>query len=106
MLYSANCASCHQAGGTGLTSTFPPLKDDPVVNDDDPTEHISTVLHGAHGRTINGVQYPVAMPAFKDMLSDAQIVAIVNHERSSWGNSGKPVTEEMVAKVRKEGAPQ
>ncbi len=105
-LFAANCASCHQAGGTGIPSTFPPLVGDPVVGDDDPTEHISTVLYGASGRTINGVKYPVAMPAFAGTLSDAQIAAIINYERSSWGNASKLVTEEMIANARKQGAPQ
>ncbi len=105
-LFATNCASCHQAGGAGIPSTFPPLAGDPVVGDDDPTEHISTVLYGAAGRTINGVKYPVAMPPFAGTLSDAQIAAIINYERSSWGNGSKLVTEEMIANARKQGDPQ
>lgn len=105
-LYAANCAACHQPAGTGIPATFPPLVDDPVVDSNDPTEHIASVLYGVQGRTINGVAYPVAMAPFKDVLTDAQIVAIINHERTSWGNSAKLVTEEMVATVRKAGPPQ
>ncbi|MCA9597338.1 MAG: cbb3-type cytochrome c oxidase subunit II [Myxococcales bacterium] len=103
-LYAANCASCHQATGLGLAGTFPPLVGDPVVNAKDPREHISTVLHGAHGRVIGGVTYAVAMPAFAEVLDDDQIAAIINHERSSWGNNGPAVTPKQVAKLRNEKA--
>jgi len=45
--------------------------------------------------------YPAAMPAFADQLTDAQIAAIVDHERSSWGNQAPKVTAKDVAAVRK-----
>lgn len=103
-LYSNHCAACHQADGQGLAGVFPPLAKNPVVAADDPTQHIATVLHGSQGKTIDGVTYSAAMPAFADQLSDAQIVAIINHERSSWGNQAPTVTAEEVAEVRKGGA--
>ncbi len=101
-LYAANCAGCHQATGAGVAATFPPLAGDAIVNAADPSGHISTVLHGAHGRVIGGVAYAVAMPPFAAVLDDQQIAAIINHERSSWGNHAPPVTAEQVAKQRKE----
>lgn len=103
-LYSNHCAACHQANGQGLAGVFPPLANDPAVMADDPTRHIDTVLHGAHGRVINGVTYPAPMPPFADQLTDAQIAAIIVHERSSWGNQASPVTATDVAAVRKGGA--
>ncbi len=103
-LYGSHCASCHQANGQGLAGVFPPLANNPTVVAEDPTRHIATVLHGAQGRTINGVTYPAAMPAFADPLSDVQIAAIVAHERSSWGNRAPTVTAKDVAAVRKGGA--
>jgi cytochrome c oxidase cbb3-type subunit 2 len=103
-LYAANCAACHQASGEGVAATFPPLKGDPLVTASDATAHIATVLHGAEGRVIGGVKYPVTMPPFADQLSDDQIAAIVNHERTSWGNQVATVTAADVARVRKQGA--
>lgn len=102
-LYTANCAACHQATGTGLPGAFPPLKGDPVVLDSDPTEQIATILYGAHGRTIGGTVYPSAMPSFASTLSDADIANIANHERTSWGNRAKPVTADEVKAVREKG---
>lgn len=99
-LYATNCSACHQATGTGLPGAFPPLKDDPVVMNPDPTEQIDTILHGAHGRTIGGTTYPSAMPPFGPALSDADVADIANHERSSWGNQGKPITADQVKAER------
>lgn len=99
-LYDSTCAACHQSNGEGVPGAFPPLKGNAVVGDADATQHIDTVLHGAHGLTIGGVAYPGAMPPFAGQLSDADMANIVNHERSSWGNHSQQVTPADVAAVR------
>ncbi len=99
-LYGNYCSSCHQLGGTGLPGVFPPLKGDPVVNAEDPAEHIQIVLNGLQGKPINGVTYASPMPAFGNQLDDKQIAALVNHERTSWGNAAPTVTPEDVAAQR------
>lgn len=99
-LYAARCASCHQSNGEGLPGVFPPLKGDPVVTAKDPARHIEIVLTGLQGKTINGVKYAAAMPAHEHSMTDAEIAAVVNHERTSWGNNAPTVTEEDVAGVR------
>ncbi len=99
-VYGANCSSCHQADGQGLSGVFPPLAGDPVVSADDPTEHIDIVLHGLQGKEIGGVAYVSPMPAFADLLTDEQIAAVVNHERTSFGNDAPLVTPEDVAAQR------
>jgi len=99
-LYTANCTACHQANGEGLPGAFPPLKGNAAVNDDDPTLHIHTVLDGAHDVVIGGVTYGSPMPPFASQLSDDDIANIIDHERSSWGNHGKPVTAAQVAAER------
>ena len=99
-LFTANCAACHQASGEGLPGAFPPLKGNDVVNDSDPTMHITVVLSGLHDRKVGGVAYASAMPPFAATLSDAEIADIVDYERSSWGNHGKPITAARVATER------
>lgn len=102
-LYRASCSSCHQANGEGLKGVFPPLAGNPVVTKDDPTEHIEVVLFGVKGKTIEGVSYNAAMPPFSEQLSDEEVAAIINHERTNWGNDAPAVTADDVAKVRAKG---
>lgn len=99
-LFVSNCAACHQASGEGLAGAFPPLKGNAAVSDADPTQHIHVVLYGLSGATVGGVVYGSAMPPFSDALGDAEIAAIINHERSSWGNHGAAVSVEQVAVAR------
>ncbi|HEX9024021.1 MAG TPA: cytochrome c, partial [Geobacteraceae bacterium] len=69
----------------------------------DPTGHIRIVLFGAKGSPINGVTYQAQMPAWADQLSDEEAAAVINHERTSWGNSAPQVTPQDVARVRGRG---
>lgn len=104
-LYRTSCASCHQTNGGGLEGIFPPLAGDPVVTAQDPSRHIAIILFGLQGEPIQGVDYPSAMPGWGEQLSDSEVAAIVNHERTSWGNRAPLVTPEEVAGVRRRGAP-
>lgn len=99
-VYANNCVSCHQATGRGLPGIFPPLAGNATVTDADPTPHIEVVLNGSQGKVIDGVHYASPMPPWADQLSDAQIAAVINHERSSWGNHAPKVTAQDVAKLR------
>lgn len=100
-IYEQQCASCHQSNGKGLPGTFPPMKGDPVVTESDPQRHVEIVLNGLEGKTIEGTSYSSKMPAFGDKLSDAEVAAVVNHERTSWGNDAPTVTKQEVAEIRK-----
>jgi len=99
-LFTANCSACHQANGEGLPGAFPSLKNDAVVDKDDATKHIQVVLQGLHDAKVSGVVYGSAMPPFAGTLSDAEIADIIDYERSSWGNHGKPVDAAQVAAER------
>lgn len=99
-LYRKSCSSCHQENGQGLTNVFPPLISDDVVRSNDATQHIKIILFGLKGKVINGVKYATPMPAWADQLSDEEVAAVVNHERTSWGNRANLVTSEEVRKVR------
>nr|WKN35974.1 cbb3-type cytochrome c oxidase subunit II [Tunicatimonas sp. TK19036] len=94
-LYMSTCSACHQAEGTGLPGAFPSLAGSSVVNDDDPELLIRIILQGYDARPEFA-----QMPGFADQLSDEEIAAIANHERSSWGNSAPEVTAEEVKKIR------
>lgn len=94
-LYMNKCASCHQPDGQGLPGAFPPLAGSPIVNDENPDQIIKIVLQGYDAREDYGV-----MPAFADQLTDEDIAAIINHEKSSWGNKSESISAEDVKKVR------
>jgi nitrite reductase (NO-forming) len=99
-VYTANCASCHQAMGQGLPGTFPPLAGAEIPNGD-PARHINVVLNGLNGEvTVKGQKYNGAMPPWKQ-LSDDDLAAVITYERTSWGNSGGPVTADDIKKARK-----
>lgn len=94
-LYMSTCAACHQADGKGLSGAFPPLVGSKIVTDDNPELLIKVILQGYDARSEYGV-----MPGFADQLSDEEVAAIVNHERSSWGNNAGAIQAEEVKKIR------
>jgi mono/diheme cytochrome c family protein len=98
-LYTANCSACHGATGAGVPGAFPPLAGDPVVGAADPKTHIGIVLHGLHGAKIKGTAYASQMPPFAQ-LSDNDIAAIIDHERTSWGNAAPIVNPDDVKRAR------
>ncbi len=97
-LYTANCQTCHQENGEGLKGAFPPLKGSKVVTDDNPELMVNIIMNGYSGRVQEGFG---PMPAVGTMnnLSAEEISAIMNHERSSWGNNAKEITPEEVKKL-------
>jgi mono/diheme cytochrome c family protein len=82
-LFRTNCAGCHGADGAGVPGLFPPLVDNPHVEDAD---YVRGVIR--NGRTgeieVNGVTYNGQMPGFPN-LTDAEVDAIVGHVQISLG---------------------
>lgn len=95
-LFTANCQSCHQANGEGLPGAFPPLKGSPVVLGDDLEAYVDIIMNGYEGRPGFGVMPAVGTNAG---FTENEISAIINYERSSWGNNGKKVTVDEVKKA-------
>jgi cytochrome c oxidase subunit II len=98
-LYAANCSACHGAAGAGIPGTFPPLAGDRVVTAADPKAHMVTVLRGVSGRLIGGKSYASPMPPFAQLSND-DIAAIIDHERTSWGNNAPIITPDDVRRAR------
>lgn len=94
-LFTSTCSLCHQASGEGIKGAFPALKGSTIVNDADPTLHIKIILEGYDAIPGYGV-----MPPFKDKFDDDQVAAIINYERTSWGNNAKTITVDDVKKIR------
>lgn len=98
-LYRANCVACHQANGEGLPGAFPPLKGSPVVLGEDLKLYVTIIMKGYNARP----EY-AEMPAVGTNadFSPEMVAALINHERTSWGNTGKVVTAEEVKKIMDE----
>lgn len=94
-LYSETCSACHQPTGDGIPGAFPPLAGSKIVNDPDPNILIQIILSGYDARPEYG-----AMPGFADLLTDEEIAAIANHERSSWGNGAPAISPKQVNEIR------
>lgn len=100
-LYATYCQTCHQPNGEGLPGAFPPLKGSKVVLNDDPSLMVNIIMNGYTGRMSEGFG---AMPAVGTLneLTPEQVTAIMNHEKSSWGNSAKKVDLDQIKKFIEE----
>lgn len=95
-LYAANCMACHQQNGQGVKGAFPPLKDSPIVNNDNPEMIVNIIMQGYNPRPEFAEMPPIGK---NNNLSAEEITAIINHERTSWGNKARKVSVEEVKKI-------
>ncbi|MAJ81336.1 MAG: cytochrome c oxidase subunit II [Legionellales bacterium] len=75
-VYEKNCVACHQQSGQGQ-GIFPSLIGSTLATGP-VQEHIHQLLFGKN-----------AMPAFKGILSNEEIAAVITYVRNSWGNEDK-----------------
>lgn len=97
-LYGIHCQACHQANGEGLPGAFPPLKGSKVVLDDNIDLYVDIIMNGYTARESEGYG-PMLAVGTNANLSPEEVAAIMNHERTSWGNNAKKVTPDDVKKV-------
>jgi mono/diheme cytochrome c family protein len=108
-VYAANCAACHQVGGTGVAGAFPPLAghvSDLLKQTDDRTYIEKVLLFGLEGEiSVNGNTFAGQMPPW-NTLSDDEIAAVLNYVSTAWDNGRslpagfKPVTSEEIKALR------
>lgn len=103
----SHCATCHLTHGKGNTNVYPPLVGSPwVIGDKD--RLIKMTLHGVWGKmTLNGQTYDPSrgvppMTAFRSLLKDNELAAVLTFVRNTWGNKASKVTPEDVKRVREE----
>jgi mono/diheme cytochrome c family protein len=102
-IFSANCATCHQANGLGVAGQYPPLAGSEWVTGG--TRRLGMILlKGLEGpMTVKGVQYGSAvMQPWEKTLNDAKIADVLTYIRQEWGNTAGPVAPEGIAALRKE----
>lgn len=97
-LYATHCQSCHQPSGEGLAGAFPALKGSKIVLDNNPEIMVDVIMNGYNGRASEGYG-PMPNVGTMANLTAEEIVAIMNHEKTSWGNDAKEVTVEEVKEL-------
>ena len=91
-VYTKTCAACHLPTGEGIPGVFKALKGSTVVKGP-VAAHIDRVMNGKAG---------TAMPPFAAQLGDAEIAAVITHERNAWGNAvGDMVLPAQIKAARK-----
>lgn len=100
-LFAKTCQQCHQVDGKGLPGVYPPLLDSPwLLNNEE--RPVKILLMGLQGPiTVEGNKFDGNMPEV-GYWKDRDIAAVLTFVRQNWGNSAGPISEELVAKVRKE----
>lgn len=97
-LYATFCASCHGTEGRGQANLFPPLRENPALQD--PQYPVLVLLYGLEGPiAVGGQTYQGIMPSFGH-LSDEEIAALVNYLRTAFAGAKEEVSPEAVAALR------
>jgi cytochrome c oxidase cbb3-type subunit 2 len=95
-LYATHCQACHQSNGEGLKGVFPALKGSEIVLNEDPEVMLNIIMNGYDATQEFGVMPAIGRNAG---LKPDEIAAIMNHERSSWGNNARKVSGPQVSKL-------
>jgi cytochrome c oxidase subunit 2 len=74
-VYAQDCASCHQADGSGNKEMGAPAIAGSAIANGPLAAHLQRVLKG------KGI-----MPAWGNILNDADIAAVITFERNAFGN--------------------
>lgn len=91
LVYSTQCATCHQVDGSGLAPAFPALAGSAVATGP-LDEHINIVLNGRDG---------TAMQAWGTMLSESDIAAALTYTRNAFGNeTGDVVQPQTIVRIK------
>lgn len=101
-VYSDACASCHLEKGVGQPTYFPPLGQNAVVQQNDPTGVLHIILTGVRVGPSPARPSPLTMPSFAWKLNDAQVADVATFLRNSWSNRASPVSGSEVHALRKE----
>jgi mono/diheme cytochrome c family protein len=91
-IYKARCEKCHGRSGRGGLFSSPPLAGSAVVQAEDPASLINVILYGADMAPQLSYGDWETMPAYATILNDAQLAAVSNYVRGSWGNRAGAVS--------------
>ncbi|MDE1188151.1 MAG: cytochrome c [Pantoea sp.] len=102
--FMARCSNCHGADGRGQAPWIPPLAGATSMLVDQ-SSAINVTLNGSARVVANGMPDAYRMPPFRKQLSDKEMADVLSFIRSSWGNTGVPVSEKDVHDLRQRTDP-
>ncbi len=82
-IYRDTCARCHGETANGILPRVPAIRDSNRATADSPYDLLRFVVTSKRGSM---------MPAWGMRLTNDEIVAVVNHVRTSWGHDGRPIS--------------
>jgi len=103
----SHCMTCHQSHGKGLGNAYPSLVNSPWVNGSE-ERLVKMALHGLWGKiTVHGKTYDPSsgtppMTAFRSLLKDEELAAVLTFVRNTWDNQSSPIRPETVKQIRAE----
>lgn len=106
-LEEGSCHTCHREHGEGVPRIYPPLAGSEWANGD-PERLVKLTLHGVWGKIqVKGKLYEPGggvppMTAIGNMFTDAEITAVLNYVRTSWGNDAPLIQQADVERIRQE----
>jgi cytochrome c oxidase subunit 2 len=98
-VYEKNCAVCHQVSGAGLPPAFPALTGSKVALGPIFGADGKYLKDGHLDRVLNGIR---VMPAWKALLNDTEIAAVITYERNALGNSVGDVLQPAQVKAARQ----
>ena len=90
---------CHQASGAGLPPAFPALTGSKITTSPIFDADGKYLKDGHLDRVLNGVR---VMPAWKALLDDTEIAAVITYERNALGNSVGDVLQPSQVKAARQ----
>jgi mono/diheme cytochrome c family protein len=88
ILFTQNCAECHQGNGKGIANIYPALAGSEVVKGS-PID-VALVLIIGRGE----------MPSFAGAISDEDMAKIINYVSNAWGNEGELITAQAIQSLK------
>ncbi len=105
-LYTEYCKTCHQDGGKGLSTVYPPLAGSDFLKAKPKGEIIKYVTGGLKGEiTVNGKKFNGVMNPLPVKYTDKDVADILSYVYGNWGNPGTVISAADVKKFRAKAAP-
>ena len=99
-IFSDACTACHLENAVGQPTLFPPLGNNSVAQQNDPTGVLHIILAGVRVGPSPTRPSPLTMPSFAWKLTDQQVADVSTYIRNSWGNRAPSVTAADAEKLR------